>query len=84
MFWEGVIHIVLVLVALALFGVAAKSYASDKHPRFKWIMLAFGVFMISQIYLLVTAFIFGTHGSEVINDIADLLTLGLFLMAMKS
>jgi hypothetical protein len=81
---EVLIHSVLVIVALVLFVLSVLSYRKDKHPRFKFVFLAFGAVFIRQLYLLYSVITSGGHGAASLFDGLDLIALLLFFWAVKS
>jgi hypothetical protein len=81
---EILIHGTLTLIALALFALAAKSYWRDRHPRFRYVCLAFAVFLCRQLYMLIMAIASAQHGLPLITDTLDVIMVVLFLLAVKS
>jgi hypothetical protein len=81
---EVLIHSVLVLVGLVLVVLSGLSYQKDKHPRFKYVLFAFGAVLIRQIYLLYAVVTSGGHGLAPFFDGLDFLALVLFFLAVKS
>jgi H+/Cl- antiporter ClcA len=81
---EVLIHSVLVLAALVLFVLAGMSYRKDRHPRFRYVLFAFGAVLVRQIYLLYAVVTSGGHGLAPFFDGLDFLALVLFFLAVKS
>jgi hypothetical protein len=81
---EYVTHIILSLTALVLFILSALSYWKDRHPRFRWVCLAFATFLLRQLYVLRTVFAGHEHGLPLVTDTLDLITIVLFFLAVKA
>jgi hypothetical protein len=81
---ELFIHGALECIALALLVLAGISYARDRHPRFRYVFLAFLIFFLRQSYMLWSVFATGVHGAPLITDILDVVMVTLFLLAVKA